>query len=161
MTKKQALAATIGMFILLGLSALVVPKTEKEKVLYTGNVSRGTVRIGDAVFRVDVASTKEKRELGLSGRKTLAAGEGMLFVFDTPGRYPFWMKDMNFPLDILWIDEHQTIVHIAPNLVPETYPNAYTTEIDALYVLELPAGTVGTKGISVGEKVEFGEISSP
>lgn len=156
MTKKQVLIVTIGMFVLFGLSALVVSKTEKKQALYTGNAGRGTVSVGDILFHVDIADTKEKRAQGLSGRALLPDGEGMLFVFDTPGKYPFWMKDMNFALDILWIDEHKTIVHIIPFLTPQSYPTAYASERNAQYVLELPAGTTATKGIEVGEGVEFG-----
>ena len=158
MKKRYIVAATEGIFVLLSVNALFVAKEKQEtKDLYVGSGGRGVVHVGEATFRVDIADTREKRGLGLSGRPQLADGEGMLFVFPSSGKYPFWMKDMNFPLDIIWIDEHHTIVYIAPFLTPESYPTAYAPEGNAQYVLEVSAGTAAAKGMVVGEAVTFGD----
>src|SRR3989338_5701660 len=60
-------------------------------------------KIGDQAVRVTVADTPESRERGLSGRDGLASDEGMLFVFQNDGYHTFWMKDMLFSIDIIWL----------------------------------------------------------
>ena len=111
------------------------------------------VKIGEKTFWVLVADTLEKRALGLSGREKLPSEHGMLFAFGKLGDYPFWMKDMNFAIDILWINENEKIVHILEYIAPETYPEAFTSPKEALYVLELPEGTVEQADIKLGDKV--------
>ena len=66
------------------------------------------VRIGETRIIAHVSDTLETRGLGLSGRISLEEGRGMLFVFDTPGRYGFWMKDMNLSIDIIYISDVNT-----------------------------------------------------
>ena len=115
----------------------------------------GLIKINEEFFSVLVADTSKKRTLGLSGREELNTGHGMLFVFETSGDHPFWMKDMNFAIDILWINEHNEIIHILEKVSPETYPTAFTSPEDALFVLELPMGTVAEAGIKLGDKVIY------
>ncbi len=114
-----------------------------------------SVQIAESVFEVEVADTKNKRILGLSGRGSLLPTQGMLFIFEEPGIYPFWMKDMNFAIDILWIDEEKRIVHIIESLAPETFPEKYISKNDVLYVLELSEGVVRDMGIKIGDEVVF------
>lgn len=111
-----------------------------------------TVAFGDTVFVVDVADTRETRYRGLSGRGELAANQGMLFVFDRSGDYDFTMRDMRFPLDILWLDENWRVVHIEEDLQPESYPESYRSNSPAQYVLEINAGSVAKEGIEIGEQ---------
>ncbi len=90
---------------------------------------------------VRVAHTDITRELGLSYFKTLPADQGMLFLFDQSGRYPFWMKGMNFPLDIIWLkkvsDNTFRVVYVAENVDPDTYPRSFDPGVDADAVLEI------------------------
>jgi hypothetical protein len=114
------------------------------------------LNIGNHTVYVSIADTEATRELGLGGRSGLAENEGMLFIFPVPGRYPFWMKDMNFAIDILWITNDGTINHIQSNVAPSTYPNAFAptkSEGLARYVLELPANYANSHNIKVGDKV--------
>ena len=113
------------------------------------------IKVAQNNFSVLIADTPQKRALGLSGRKELSGGKGMLFVFEKPGDYPFWMKDMNFAIDILWINENNEIIHILENLSPETYPESFASEKDSLYVLEFPAGTVVEAGVKLGDKIVY------
>jgi uncharacterized membrane protein (UPF0127 family) len=105
--------------------------------------------------KAEVANTKSSRELGLSGRVTMKDGEGLLFVFDNPGRYGFWMKDMKFPLDILWINSSGIVVEAVYNATPESYPQTYINALPASYVLELKAGQAKEFDISLGSKVKI------
>lgn len=112
-----------------------------------------TVRVGDQVVRVSIADTHESRQKGLSGRDGLASDEGMLFVFPEDGMYGFWMKDMRFPIDIVWLSDDWKIVHMAENVSPSTYPQSFTSSEPARYVLELPAGYAALHGIGIGDIV--------
>ncbi len=92
-------------------------------------------------FKTYVANNEPDREKGLSIFKKINSDESMIFIFDTPMRYAFWMKDMKFPIDIVWLDENKKIVDIKSNLSPSTYPEAFTPEGESLYVMEFRAGT--------------------
>lgn len=113
------------------------------------------ITVGGIKIQVEVASTEAERQAGLSGRAGLAAGQGMLFEFSQPGDYGFWMKDMNFPIDILWADQSGTVVTIWPNLSPATYPQSFHPASPAQYVLELPANFAAQNGIAVGSKISI------
>jgi uncharacterized membrane protein (UPF0127 family) len=113
------------------------------------------VKIGNVVLKVDLALTPEEQQQGLSGRELLIEDQGMLFVFDTPGRYPFWMKDMNFPIDMIWVSEDNHIVFIKKNATPESYPESFVSLKDAKYVLETVSGFADKNNIKEGDTVEF------
>jgi len=102
---------------------------------------------------VEVADTEALREQGLSGRPNLPEGQGMLFVFDTDGVWGIWMKGMQFPIDIVWADASGTVVTVAVNIAPDTYPDSFYPTIPARYVLELQAGFTATHDIVVGSKI--------
>lgn len=111
------------------------------------------VRIGSALIHAEVADTPAVRERGLSGHAPLSANEGMLFVFDKEDEHGFWMKDMLFSIDIIWIDSNYTIVSIKENAAPESYPDVFYPSSPAKYVLEVRAGFVSTHGIAEGARV--------
>ncbi|HTE57180.1 MAG TPA: DUF192 domain-containing protein [Verrucomicrobiae bacterium] len=112
------------------------------------------VVLGHQNFRVDVAATAAQQEQGLSGRTGLADRQGMLFVFQDPDTSCFWMKDMEFDIDILWFDEGRHLIHQAKNLSPDTYPAKYCPPRAAKYVLEVPAGTADRLGLKDGDDIE-------
>ncbi len=105
----------------------------------------------------EVADTRSSRELGLSGRTGLHINEGMLFIFDVPGKYGFWMKDMLFPIDIVWINQNGIIVKGEENLSPSSYPSTFINDSDASYVLELAAGSIERYGLYLGSKVKISQ----
>lgn len=110
----------------------------------------------------EVVDTPQSRAQGLSGRASLAQDEAMLFVFDHPGKYGFWMKDMLFPIDIVWISEDGIVVHVEHNVSPSSYfttnpPQTYINKPDAMYVLELASGQAEKYGLYLGTKVKMGE----
>ncbi len=115
----------------------------------------GQVIIGDAVFTVQIADSDYERAQGLSGVPSLRDNQGMLFLFDAPGNYLFWMKDMLIPIDIVWIDSNWQIVHIEHAVTPDSYPKTFGTEIPSLYVLEVAAGTAERLNIRVGNTIQF------
>ncbi|HEY4521530.1 MAG TPA: DUF192 domain-containing protein [Candidatus Paceibacterota bacterium] len=113
------------------------------------------VRVAGKEIKVELADTEEKRTKGLSGIKKLQENSGMLFIFEIPAEYHFWMKDMRFPLDIIWIGENKKIVAISENIFPETYPASFSPSEPVKYVLEVNAGWTNKNGVRVGEFIEL------
>ncbi len=114
-----------------------------------------TIHLGDQAIRVSVADTPESRQKGLSGRAGLAPDEGILFVFPQDGKHGFWMKDMRFSIDILWLNADGRIVHIAKSVSPSTYPQSFVPTKPARYVLEVLAGYVTEHGVAIGDVVRL------
>ncbi len=102
-----------------------------------------------------IADTDASREQGLSGHAPLPANAGMLFVFDTPGQYGFWMKDMNFSLDMVWINADKTVAGVTKDLSPDTYPSIFMPPNPIQYVLEIDAGSADSLGLVPGASVRF------
>ncbi len=106
---------------------------------------------------VELAITDEERQRGLMFREPLNEEQGMLFIFKREGFYSFWMKNVNFSIDILWLNEDKRIVHIEKNVPPcrrEPCPS-YSPDLPALYVLELKAGSVVENCLELFERLEF------
>lgn len=109
--------------------------------------------IGGAHVNIEIADTDAKRTLGLSGRESLAFDSGLFFIFEKPQLASIWMKDMKFPIDIVWIDEHLNVIYIKEGATPESFPETFTPPQNALYVLELSAGFVEKNKIKTGNMV--------
>jgi hypothetical protein len=118
-----------------------------------------TLLMPHGALEVEVVDTKASRVLGLSGRPSMRDDEGMLFVFDEPGRYGFWMKDMLFPLDMVWINQNGVVVWIERNVTPESYKEkkTYINQSEASYVLEINAGQAEKFGLYMGSKIKIVE----
>ena len=117
-----------------------------------------TLQLGDGVFLSQVAKTPESREKGLSGTVPLRENEAMLFIYDSDGKWAMWMKDMKYPIDIIWLDKDKKVVYIVKNAPPESYPfDNFTPKQEARYVVELMAGTVAKKAITIGAQANFDE----
>ncbi len=108
--------------------------------------------LGDTTFNLEIADTPATRAQGLSGRTELKTNEGMLFIFPREDYYRFWMKEMNFALDLIWLDQNLIIVDITANLQPDTYPQTVTSDQPAQYVLEITAGHAEQFGIKIGDQ---------
>ena len=118
------------------------------------------VTVKDLVIKVKIADEPKEQQTGLADNSSLALDEGMMFVFDQSKRNTFWMKDMKFAIDIIWIDDQKKIVDIAPNVPPE--PNKgekeltrYKPKSDAKYVLEINAGLSALHNLQIGDQVAF------
>ncbi len=118
------------------------------------------VLINDAKIKVEIADTQDKRSKGLGGREAIASDEGMLFVFDRTDRYPFWMKNLSFALDFIWINGEK-IVEVTENVPPPASGTpdsaltifSSTTVVDK--VLEVGAGTIKRLNIKVGDSAKL------
>jgi uncharacterized membrane protein (UPF0127 family) len=116
---------------------------------------KSIVKLGGKIFVVEVVDSKALLEKGLSGHVPLLEGEGMFFVFQKPDNYGFWMKDMSFPIDIIWFDQNMKITHFESNVEPKTYPKIFYPNHLSEYVLELSAGEASGLNLKVGDSAEF------
>lgn len=108
----------------------------------------------DCLAYLEHANTNEKRIRGLSGRSGLADNAGMLFTFETSGQQCFWMKDMNFSIDIIWLNDKKEIIKILPEVSPDTYPSSFCAD-QTKYVVELPAGAARQADMDIGDRLKF------
>lgn len=113
---------------------------------------QGIVRIDGQTIYVDLDVTPAQQELGLGNRASLGAHQGMLFLFPRDQINMFWMKDMSFSIDMIWMADDGTIIYIQPNVAPSTYPDAFGPNEVSRYVLEVPANFAADNGIKVGDK---------
>jgi uncharacterized membrane protein (UPF0127 family) len=112
------------------------------------------VQIGERLYTAELAVTPQERARGLSGRRDISSSHAMVFVFDEPGLYGFWMNDMNFPIDILWV-RNNTVVHVEKNVSHLSPTIVYTPEVEATEVIEVVSGQSEEHGFGVGTKVEY------
>lgn len=134
------------------------PQEIKSATTTVATSTTPTIQLNGRTIHVTLADTPEERGMGLSGRTGLAEDEGMFFVFDTDGKYSFWMKDMLFSIDIIWIAADGTIVDIATNVSPDTYPASYAPKTSARYVLEMRAGWSQQYDVQPGDGVVMDTI---
>ena len=111
-------------------------------------------KIGGKTILLELVDSEAERMAGLSNRATLEENHGMLFKFDKPARKCFWMKDMNFSLDILWFDENKNMVHHEHDVSPATYPDSFCAD-NTKYVVEINAGTMKNLGIGETARLEL------
>lgn len=114
------------------------------------------VEFANIKIPVEIADTGDLHAKGLSGRENLAENIGMLFLFDAPALHPFWMKDMNFPIDIIWFSEGR-VVGIAARVYPEPgvtsqHQAIYMSKKEADMTLEVNAGFAEKYGVKEGSK---------
>ncbi len=121
----------------------------------TPAVARGQLIGGTTTISIEYAVTPDEHKKGLSGRATLGEDHGLLFVFDQIGIYPFWMPEMNFAIDIIWIGEDMRIVDIKANATPESYPASFVPSAPARYVLEVETGKSEQWGWNIGTQLSF------
>jgi hypothetical protein len=119
-------------------------------------VPHSYLEIGSHKITVEIAGTPASQTQGLSNHAPLGENQGMLFVFPDKQVRSFWMKEMLFPLDIIWLDGNR-IVKISANLPPEGMApsKAYSSDLPVNYVLEVNAGWVNRAGIKIGEQINY------
>jgi uncharacterized membrane protein (UPF0127 family) len=110
------------------------------------------LKINKRKFRLYVADNPQKREKGLSNIPSLQDNEGMIFLFDEPGYHSFWMKDMRFPLDFIFVRDDK-VVDFLEDIKPQTYPRTFTAKKPADKVIELKAGVLKELGRPI--EIEF------
>jgi uncharacterized membrane protein (UPF0127 family) len=120
-----------------------------------------SVAIRDVGINVTVAKTEADLVHGLSGKKSLGERDGLLMIFNTPDFHEIWMKDMLFPIDIIWIDDTLTIVDITESVTPDSYPKIFEPRIPARMALEVNARFAAIYHLKVGDAVLMNDAIIP
>ena len=113
-----------------------------------------TLTGGTTTLVIDYAITQAEQQKGLSGTESLPDGRGLLFVFDKPAP-PFWMPEMHYAIDIIWIGEDKRIVDITENATPESYPTQFRSTSPAKYDLEIGSGEARKYSWAEGTPLNF------
>lgn len=131
---------------------------ETERPLISGSQE---IVVGTTTISVFLADTAEKRNRGLSGYQSLGPTEGMLFIFPDTGRFSFWMSDVSFPIDIIWIGPDYKIIGVAENALPQT-PGKPTIFYDPpgpiRSVLEMRAGSYKKYNFATNTTVNLSQV---
>lgn len=109
----------------------------------------------DRVYDLEYAKTTTQQDLGLSRRPCLPQGTALLFLFAHDDKFGIWMKDMRFPIDVVWMNKDKKVVYIEKNMLPESYPKVYYPPEDARYVLEFNKGEVDAMQLNVGATLKW------
>ncbi|MEX0933419.1 MAG: DUF192 domain-containing protein [Candidatus Paceibacterota bacterium] len=116
----------------------------------------GTLMFKGGEIQVALAETNLERQTGLSRQRTIGENEGLLFIFNESAEQRIWMRDMYFPIDIIWLDDDFEIVDIKKNATPESFRSVrdrevFTPRMPARYVLEARSGFAGTHNLVTGD----------
>ena len=151
----------IGMVVLIFIAFIISMSLKPHTIVPTTVSPRfAQALIAGREFSLEVADTPELRTRGLSGHAELADQQGMLFLFDTPGNYAFWMRGMQFPIDIIWLRGDE-IVSIAANAAPpavgtpDTELERFTPDAPADRVIELRAGLARELGLAPRQQLQI------
>ena len=104
-------------------------------------------------FYLKTAYTAEAKAQGLSNTPPLMPEQGMIFVYDEQNKQCFWMKDMRYALDIIWVDSKKTVTAVEYSVQPDSYPTSFCHS--GQYVIELSAGEAKAGTIGVGDLLSF------
>lgn len=157
--KKILLATALLLILVAGVVLTQNYLTTKTLFIFKKNP---TVTINNHKFQVTIADSQEERKIGLSETKSLSKEKGMIFLFEKPDFYTFWMKNMQFPIDIIYIKDDQ-IVTIQSNVQPvktQESPIIYIPTEPSDKVLEIQAGLAKTYGFKKGDMVKYENLSN-
>ena len=159
-TRSQALIPIIIAAVIIGVIGLyTIPSDTK---LESVEFPRGTIKVDDITLEVQIADTEPRRTRGLMFQDELPLDQGMIFVFEEPGRYSLWMLNVQFPLDMIWFDEDGNVTHIEEDVPPcntvveiSSSCATFVSDTDAKYILEATAGFVKANAINHDSVLEI------
>lgn len=147
--------ATFFVFCVATLATFLLVSGSKNNKVEPIVVERPRAILGSTEIDIEIANTPETRERGLSGRESIAKNRGMLFAFKKPDIYCFWMKDMKFSIDILWLRDDGTVTQIAENAMPTAQPERICPKEAGRYVLEVASGVAKETDVIPGSVVQI------
>ncbi len=152
----------IIILILLGLLGFIILNyfLSEKKSMLPHRHDINVITPNNDTLKTFVTQNSKERHVGLSNHTHLHSDEAMLFVFDNPGIYGFHMPNMDFSIDIYWLNEEKEIVYIQESAHPDDYPKVYTPTIPALYVLEVVDGFTQKNDIEIGDSFIFQSLGA-
>jgi len=148
-SKIGGIAIVSGVLVLVLLAFLFIfwPNFVKQSV---------SLKLGNGGFSAKIALNDLQRAKGLSGVKEMSADKALIMAFPYEDHWKIWMKDMNIPLDIVWLDKNKKVIYIVKNASPaDSSTKIFEPKTLAKYVVEVPAGVVKDKLIDVGQVADF------
>lgn len=154
---KSSLLIIIGLAIIVGIGLIVVFFIITSRPNKENSLKITKITIGVGAWEAELAQTLVEKARGLSYRESLGPDKGMIFFFDPPAKESFWMKGMNFSLDMIWIRDNIVIdiTKNAPPLKDSLRPLYYSPKEPADMVLEINAGQADLFGIQTGDEVRM------
>lgn len=157
--KRLAIALVVAVALVASLLVIFLPDGTKTAVLpaqtykLTIQNPAGPAAAGKGGYMLAGARTAAEHARGLSDIQAMPADRGMLFIYNSQEQHCFWMKDMRFPIDMIWLDTDKMVTHIEAHVSPASYPNAlcYVSK----YVIELNAGEAARNNLKAGQTVSF------
>lgn len=142
--------------LIIGLVAIITVVLLLFFIFRPVNSDPGYVIIDDQIIVVEIADEPLEMQLGLMFRESLPMDHGMLFIFEKEGVHSFWMMNVRFSLDMIWINSDYKVVHVERNVPPCLVGcPLYKSDVLARYVLEVNAGFVDMVSLSEGSSVEI------
>jgi uncharacterized protein len=142
MPRKWVVRILITLAVVAGVGYLVWQLNDQQQAL----------RLHGHTYHISIMRTREELMRGLSGTNSLPANQAMVFVFPGDDKWAIWMKDMKYPIDIVWLDKNKLVVYLIKNAQPSSYPKTqFKPDRDTRYVIEFPSGTIDMTGIRVGD----------
>ena len=159
------MASRAQILIPIGIAAIIIGvvgimSIPKDAKLEQTQFPMGIIKIDDITLQVQIADTRPLQARGLMFQEKIPYDQGMLFVFDDENVRSMWMLNMQFALDVLWIDADGKVVHIQKDAQPcksaiETAACTFTNGRNAKYVLEVTSGFVDKYNITENSKLEI------
>ncbi len=155
-THKLIALITLGL-LLFGCSVTTKPqKFDNEAKTQPKGHQDKVITINTTVLKVEVANTLEKQITGLSNRDSMPQDSGMLFIFDKTDKYEFWMKDMKFPLDFIWLSGDK-VVDLNENIPKpssnDDKPARVKPKEPISSIIEVNAGWIKVNNVKIGDIV--------
>jgi len=169
MIKNLLIVVLIGLFIA-GAYFFYTPLTKREetvtwqeietKEVVQPKLETKQIVIGTKEYKINLTQTEEDRKKGLAIFDSLPANEGMLFSFDQEDYYVFWMKDMKFNIDIIFLDQDKKVLEVFESVkaepgVQDMDLKTYSSKLKSQFIIELKEGETRKNGIKPGNAVLF------
>ena len=140
--RKLIKSVLIVIAVVVGVAALLWQMNNQHQVL----------QLHGNTYHMTVLRTPDELTRGLSGSSSLGQDQAMLFVFPQDDEWAMWMKDMNYPIDMVWLDSNREVVYLVKDAQPSSYPKTqFKPDEKARYVIELASGTIERTGIAIGD----------
>lgn len=156
----NALLLTLAHFLTILSGLLDIHQAPSTNPISVSSLATSIITISGVNVIVEIADTDAARAQGLSDRPALEKNQGMLFVFERADKHSFWMKDMRFPLDVIWFNDNWQVIDLTENISPpptaeqaKNFLTIYQPRAPARYVLEVNAGFIARHDISMGVQV--------
>jgi uncharacterized membrane protein (UPF0127 family) len=154
--ERTLVITSFALVIILVVVSFIAERAQNDRSI--SGLPTATLNIGDKTINIEIAGDESSRATGLSGRLSLQTDSGLLLSFDSSDLWGIWMKDMRFPIDIIWISNDGTIVSVEKNVSPDSFPKIFFPTKRARHVLETNAGFFDESGARLGDTITLPSV---